>query len=67
MSSATIAPFRSATLYQPTIGGAWPTTRPDQSTAGNTAGLTLWSLRQQVGNVSQVVFLFGGTLRENIA
>ncbi|MEI4262639.1 ABC transporter ATP-binding protein [Roseovarius sp. D0-M9] len=31
------------------------------------AGLTLRSLRQQIGIVSQDVFLFGGTLRENIA
>ncbi|MFX0547173.1 ABC transporter ATP-binding protein [Roseovarius sp. S1116L3] len=31
------------------------------------ADLTLRSLRQQIGIVSQDVFLFGGTLRENIA
>ncbi|SDY64076.1 ABC transporter ATP-binding protein [Citreimonas salinaria] len=31
------------------------------------AGMTLRSLRRQVGIVSQDVFLFGGTLRENIA
>lgn len=31
------------------------------------AGLTLQSLRRQIGIVSQDVFLFGGTLRENIA
>ncbi|MEX1234082.1 MAG: ABC transporter ATP-binding protein [Roseovarius sp.] len=31
------------------------------------ARLTLRSLRQQIGIVSQDVFLFGGTLRENIA
>lgn len=30
-------------------------------------GLTLQSLRRQIGIVSQDVFLFGGTLRENIA
>ncbi|RYH04438.1 ABC transporter ATP-binding protein [Salipiger sp. IMCC34102] len=30
-------------------------------------GMTLQSLRRQVGIVSQDVFLFGGTLRENIA
>lgn len=31
------------------------------------AGMTLNSLRSQIGIVSQDVFLFGGTLRENIA
>ncbi|WP_172329652.1 ABC transporter ATP-binding protein [Mangrovicoccus sp. HB161399] len=31
------------------------------------AGMTLESLRRQIGLVSQEVFLFGGTLRENIA
>lgn len=33
----------------------------------DTQNLTLQSLRRQVGIVSQDVFLFGGTLRENIA
>ncbi|WP_375687146.1 ABC transporter ATP-binding protein [Pseudooceanicola sp. LIPI14-2-Ac024] len=33
----------------------------------DTAGMKLNSLRRQVGLVSQDVFLFGGTLRENIA
>lgn len=33
----------------------------------DTRGLTLQSLRRQIGIVSQDVFLFGGTLRENIA
>ncbi|SNR86823.1 ABC transporter ATP-binding protein [Puniceibacterium sediminis] len=33
----------------------------------DTRGLTLKSLRRQIGIVSQDVFLFGGTLRENIA
>lgn len=33
----------------------------------NIVGLTLQSLRRQIGIVSQDVFLFGGTLRENIA
>ncbi|ETX16033.1 multidrug ABC transporter ATP-binding protein [Roseivivax halodurans JCM 10272] len=33
----------------------------------DTGSVTLRSLRQQVGIVSQDVFLFGGTLRENIA
>ncbi|WP_108261013.1 ABC transporter ATP-binding protein [Mangrovicoccus ximenensis] len=31
------------------------------------SGMTLESLRRQIGLVSQEVFLFGGTLRENIA
>ena len=31
------------------------------------AGMTLTSLRQQIGVVQQEVFLFGGSLRENIA
>ena len=33
----------------------------------DTAAMTLRSLRRQIGIVSQDVFLFGGTLRENIA
>jgi ATP-binding cassette subfamily B protein len=33
----------------------------------DTAGMTLRSLRRQIGIISQDAFLFGGTLRENIA
>ncbi|GHC60329.1 ABC transporter ATP-binding protein [Neogemmobacter tilapiae] len=47
-------------FYEPTAGGIWIDGLAVES-------LTLASLRAQIGIVSQDVFLFSGTLRENIA